>query len=134
MKRALIFAALLAVLSPLANHTAEASSASITLAPGVTLKLGDRDNRGYYWDGGRWREPRWWNDRYSYNERRWWRHEEWRRQQQWERERRWHERDRERRWEHQHRRDRDWVRHDRGGPGTRGFGPGGPDHHGHVRH
>ncbi|QPG28097.1 DUF2502 domain-containing protein [Pantoea sp. SM3640] len=134
MKRALIFAALLAVLSPLANHTAEASSASITLAPGVTLNLGDRDNRGYYWDGSRWREPRWWNDRYSYNERRWWRHEEWRRQQQWERERRWHERDRERRWEHQHRRDRDWDRHDRRGPGPRGFGPGGPDHHGHDRH
>lgn len=93
MKRALIFAALLALLSPLAHHTAQASSASITLAPGVTLNLGDRDRRGYYWDGGRWREPRWWNDRYSYNERRWWRHEEWRRQQQWERERRWHERD-----------------------------------------
>jgi len=23
--------------------------------PGVSLHLGDRDNRGYYWDGGRWR-------------------------------------------------------------------------------
>ncbi|HBW41534.1 MAG TPA: zinc ABC transporter substrate-binding protein, partial [Leclercia adecarboxylata] len=78
MKRALIFAALLALFSPLACHTAEASSASISLAPGVTLNLGDRDNRGNYWDGGRWREPRWWNDRYTYNERRWWRHEEWR--------------------------------------------------------
>ena len=131
MKRALIFAALLALLSPLAHHTAQASSASITLAPGVTLNLGDRDRRGYCWDGGRWREPRWWNDRYSYNERRWWRHEEWRRQQQWERERRWHERDRERRWEHQYRRDRDrgWDHHDRRGPDHRG-----PDHHGHDRH
>jgi hypothetical protein len=32
--------------------------------------LGDRDRRGYYWDGGRWREPRWWNDRYQYNNHR----------------------------------------------------------------
>jgi len=126
MKRALILAALLALLSPLAIHTAEASSASINLAPGVTLHLGDRDRRGYYWDGGRWREPRWWNDRYSYNERRWWRHEEWRRQQQWEREHRRHQRNREHRWEHQYRRDRDrhWDHHDHRGP----------DHHGRDRH
>ncbi len=53
MKRAILFAALLATLSPLAMHTAEANSATLTLAPGVTLHLGDRDRRGYYWDGGR---------------------------------------------------------------------------------
>jgi hypothetical protein len=47
---------------------------ALRLAPvvtaGVTLHLGDRDRRGYYWDGGRWREPRWWNDRYQYNNHR----------------------------------------------------------------
>ncbi|BAN96629.1 hypothetical protein E05_18630 [Plautia stali symbiont] len=75
MKRAILFAALLATLSPLALHTAEASSATINLAPGVTLHLGDRDHRGYYWDGGRWRELRWWHDRYQYNHHRWWRHD-----------------------------------------------------------
>ncbi|MCZ4060549.1 DUF2502 domain-containing protein [Pantoea sp. LMR881] len=117
MKRAMLVAALLTtLLSPLAIHTAQASSASIDLLPGVTLHLGDRDRRGYYWDGGRWREPRWWNDRYSYNERRWWRHEEWRRHKEWERERRWHAKERERRWKHEHRHDRDrhhghWEHH-----------------------
>ena len=108
MKRAILFAALLATLSPLALHTAEASSATINLAPGVTLHLGDRDRRGYYWDGGRWREPRWWHDRYQYNDHRWWRHEEWKRHRAWEheRERRWHERERREHWRHDHRHDR----------------------------
>lgn len=121
MKRAILFAALLASLSPLAIHTAQATSASIDLAPGVTLHLGDRDRRGYFWDGGRWREPRWWNDRYSYNDRRWWRHEEWRRHQEKERERHWQAKERERRWKHEHRRDHH-DRHDR------------HDHHDHWDH
>ncbi|MBP2198588.1 DUF2502 domain-containing protein [Pantoea cypripedii] len=107
MKRGILFAALLATLSPLALHTAHASGATINLAPGITLQLGDRDNRGYYWDGGRWREPRWWNDRYRYQDHRWWRHEEWRRHQAWERER---ERRRHERWRYEHRHDH----HDRG--------------------
>lgn len=105
MKRAILFAVWLASLSPLAIHTAQATSASINLAPGVTLHLGDRDRRGYYWDGGRWREPRWWHDRYSYNERRWWRHEAWRRHQEWERQHRRHMQERERHWRHDHRHD-----------------------------
>ncbi len=108
MKRAILFAALLASLSPLAISTAHADSLTIR-TPGVTLHLGDRDRRGYYWDGGRWREPRWWNDRYSYNERRWWRHDEWRRHKEWEREHRWHERERRAHWRHDHRHD---DRHD----------------------
>ncbi len=109
MRRVLLFAALLASLSPLAPHTAEANSATINLAPGVTLQLGDRDRRGYYWDGGQWREPRWWNDRYRYHDNRWWRHEAWRRHQAYERERerRWREREHERRehWRHERRRE-----------------------------
>lgn len=28
--------------------------------PGVTLHLGDQDQRGYYWDGYDWRPPQWW--------------------------------------------------------------------------
>ena len=85
MKSALFVAVLLATLSPLVPHTAHATSATIDLAPGVSLQLGERDRRGYYWDGGNWREPRWWNDRYQYNEHRWWRHEEWKRHKAWER-------------------------------------------------
>lgn len=30
-------------------------------SPGVTIHLGDRDNRGYYWDGYDWRAPSWWH-------------------------------------------------------------------------
>ncbi|MVZ10040.1 DUF2502 domain-containing protein [Enterobacteriaceae bacterium 8376wG6] len=28
--------------------------------------LGDRSRRGYYWDGYRWRDPRWWADHHRY--------------------------------------------------------------------
>ncbi|WP_145556724.1 DUF2502 domain-containing protein [Yersinia canariae] len=30
--------------------------------PGVSLHLGDQDNRGYYWDGYDWRPPQWWHE------------------------------------------------------------------------
>ncbi|WP_205955543.1 DUF2502 domain-containing protein [Pantoea stewartii] len=103
MIRGVCFAAFIAVLTPLAMHTAQASGNEIRLAPGVTLHLGDRDRRGYYWDGDRWREPRWFNDRYAYKERRWWRHDAWRRHQEAERQRRWHARERQRQWEHERR-------------------------------
>ena len=110
MKSALFVAVLLATLSPLVPHTAHATSATIDLAPGVSLQLGERDRRGYYWDGGNWREPRWWNDRYQYNEHRWWRHEEWKRHKAWERdrehERRRHERERWREQDRHHERER----------------------------
>lgn len=26
----------------------------------TTITFGDRDNRGYYWDGGTWRDPVYW--------------------------------------------------------------------------
>ncbi|MFS2223675.1 DUF2502 domain-containing protein [Pantoea sp. B65] len=29
--------------------------------PGVSISIGDRDDRGYYWDGYDWRGPKWWN-------------------------------------------------------------------------
>ncbi len=29
--------------------------------PGVSVSIGDRDNRGYYWDGYDWRAPKWWH-------------------------------------------------------------------------
>ncbi|KAA8730293.1 MAG: DUF2502 domain-containing protein [Ewingella americana] len=35
--------------------------------PGVSLHIGDRDNRGYYWDGGGWRDPGWWGHHYRDN-------------------------------------------------------------------
>ena len=39
-----------------------ASQADVSIGvnvPGLSLHIGDRDNRGHYWDGYRWRDPRW---------------------------------------------------------------------------
>lgn len=43
----------------------------ITLVPSVKLQIGDRDNRGYYWDGGHWRDRGWWNNHYQWRGNRW---------------------------------------------------------------
>ena len=29
-------------------------------APGITITFGSRNDRGYYWDGGAWRDPDYW--------------------------------------------------------------------------
>ena len=31
-------------------------------APGVSVTFGSRDNRGYYWDGYNYREPKYWKE------------------------------------------------------------------------
>ena len=85
-RRILLLAALLICLSPLTMQTAKATSATIDLAPGIILHLGDRDDRGYFWDGGRWRDRAWWHSHYRYDRGRWWRHEHWRRGHHWKRE------------------------------------------------
>ncbi|MCZ4058575.1 DUF2502 domain-containing protein [Pantoea sp. LMR881] len=37
------------------------ASVSVNInTPGVSIHIGDRDNRGYYWDGYDWRAPTWW--------------------------------------------------------------------------
>lgn len=46
-------------------------AAEITLIPAVKLQIGDQDNRGYYWDGGNWRDHGWWNNHYEWHENRW---------------------------------------------------------------
>ena len=30
-------------------------------SPGISIQPGDRDQRGYYWDGYDWRAPQWWH-------------------------------------------------------------------------
>ncbi len=30
--------------------------------PGVSVHIGDQDQRGYYWDGYDWRPPQWWHE------------------------------------------------------------------------
>ncbi|AFJ98683.1 DUF2502 domain-containing protein [Cronobacter sakazakii] len=71
MFRSLILAAaLLAGTAPLI-----ASAGEITLLPSIKLQIGDRDNYGNYWDGGRWRDRDYWRNHYEWRGDRWWRHD-----------------------------------------------------------
>lgn len=55
-KTALLFCVLLGM--PLLAN----AGVSINInTPGVSISIGDRDNRGYYWDGYDWRAPKWWH-------------------------------------------------------------------------
>ena len=45
--QSIVVALSLVLVAPMAAQAAE-----ITLVPSVKLQIGDRDNRGYYWDGG----------------------------------------------------------------------------------
>ncbi|BCL74885.1 hypothetical protein JHS3_06210 [Jeongeupia sp. HS-3] len=37
--------------------------------PGVSVYIGDRDDRGYYWYDGQWRDERWWQSHPKYHPR-----------------------------------------------------------------
>lgn len=55
--------ALLAVITAL-SALPEIAHANVSIglnAPGISLRIGDRDPRGNYWDGGRWRPQSWWS-------------------------------------------------------------------------
>lgn len=56
MKNTAILLSILLGMPLLANANV---SVSIN-TPGVSVHIGDRDNRGYYWDGFDWRQPTWW--------------------------------------------------------------------------
>lgn len=60
MFRSLILAAVLMAFTPLAANAGE-----ITLLPSIKLQIGDRDNYGNYWDGGRWRSRDYWHHNYG---------------------------------------------------------------------
>ena len=45
--QSIVLALSLVLVAPMAAQAAE-----ITLVPSVKLQIGDRDNRGYFWDGG----------------------------------------------------------------------------------
>ena len=70
MFRSLILAAVLLAFAPLAANAGE-----ITLLPSVKLQIGDRDNYGNYWDGGRWRDRNYWNNNYEWRDHRWHKHD-----------------------------------------------------------
>lgn len=61
MFRSLILAAVLLAFTPLAANAGE-----ITLLPSIKLQIGDRDNYGNYWDGGRWRSQDYWHHNYEW--------------------------------------------------------------------
>lgn len=60
-KLLLMLIALLPMSLPLVGHADVSIGVNM---PGLSLHLGDRDDRGHYWDGYRWREPRWWHEHY----------------------------------------------------------------------
>lgn len=59
-----IAAVIFAFCSLMPLGVAQATSADIDLLPGVSLHLGDRDQRGNYWDGYDWRDQNWWQKNY----------------------------------------------------------------------
>lgn len=61
MFRSLILAAALLAFTPLAANAGE-----ITLLPSIKLQIGDRDDYGNYWDGGRWRDRDYWHNHYEW--------------------------------------------------------------------
>jgi len=55
--------ALIAVMTALSGLP-EIAHANVSIGvntPGLSLRIGDRDPRGNYWDGGNWRPPGWWS-------------------------------------------------------------------------
>ncbi|MGL4428609.1 MAG: DUF2502 domain-containing protein [Silvania sp.] len=70
LKPALLALSLMLV-APMAVQAAE-----ITLVPAVKLQIGDRDNRGQHWDGGRWRDNDWWKSHYEWRDNRWHPHDD----------------------------------------------------------
>ncbi|CNB65928.1 Protein of uncharacterised function (DUF2502) [Yersinia intermedia] len=58
MKKYLLLLGLLALMPQFAQADV---SLDINI-PGVSVHLGDQDNRGYYWDGYDWRPPQWWHE------------------------------------------------------------------------
>lgn len=51
---------MLALMLPAGSALAGVAVEIVT--PGMVLHIGDRDRRGYYWDGFDWRSPYWWHD------------------------------------------------------------------------
>ncbi|EFP6911441.1 DUF2502 domain-containing protein [Shigella flexneri] len=64
--QSIVLALSLVLVAPMAAQAAE-----ITLVPSVKLQIGNRDNRGYYWDGGHWRDHGWWKRHYEWRGNRW---------------------------------------------------------------
>ncbi|MBA7741014.1 DUF2502 domain-containing protein [Escherichia marmotae] len=64
--QSILLALSLILVAPMAAQAEE-----IMLVPSVKLQIGDRDHRGYYWDGGYWRDHNWWYRNYEWRDNRW---------------------------------------------------------------
>ena len=95
-KTLLLLAALLAL--PLASQADVSIGVNV---PGLSLHIGDRDNRGHYWDGYRWRDRDYWRKHYYYHEGRYRKYDRHYDKHHWKKEKKHH---------HDHDRDR-WRRH-----------------------
>ena len=69
--KSVILALSMSLVAPAVVHASE-----ITLVPAVKLQIGDRDNYGNYWDGGRWRDHDWWGRHYDWRDNHWRAHDE----------------------------------------------------------
>ncbi|AGJ87719.1 DUF2502 domain-containing protein [Raoultella ornithinolytica] len=69
--KSVILALSMSLVAPAVVHASE-----ITLVPAVKLQIGDRDNYGNYWDGGRWRDHEWWGRHYDWRDNHWRAHDE----------------------------------------------------------
>lgn len=78
MFRSLILAAVLMTSVPMFANAGE-----ITLLPSVKLQIGDRDNYGNYWDGGRWRDRDYWHKNWYLRDNGW--HRGWNKHNAYER-------------------------------------------------
>lgn len=70
MLKSMILALSILVITPLAAQASE-----ITLIPAVKLQIGDQDHNGRHWDGGNWRDDRWWKDNYEWHDNHWRKHD-----------------------------------------------------------
>lgn len=69
MKKALLMVTVLAAMPVLSQATdlrVDVDRVRIQ-AGGITLSIGDRDHRGYYWDGGVWRDPVYWKKHHPHD-------------------------------------------------------------------
>lgn len=66
MLKSIVLALSILAVTPLAAQASE-----ITLVPAVKLQIGERDQRGNYWDGGRWRDHSWWGEHYEWHDNHW---------------------------------------------------------------
>jgi hypothetical protein len=64
----LLLCALLAALPAFSQATDINIDGSVTIKSGnATLRIGDQDKRGYYWDGKYWRDPDYWHQHHGNN-------------------------------------------------------------------